>query len=207
MKEKEEQKHWDRVYRKGPLEELPWEQGAPAKELVKLIESGVVDKGPVLDICCGTANHAIYLATQGFSSYGIDISAKAIEYGKEKALKAGVNSALASGNALRLPYPDDLFTLVFDRGCFHNIAPQDREAYIKGIYRVLKPSGKYHLICFSSRGRSRSSTPDSFSQSEIRSFFSPLFKIHFIRETPGKKTKDVDAYSFSVLMEKSRKTG
>lgn len=201
MKAEETQNRWERIYREQPLEEVPWEESRPTSELIKLIESGVVEKGAALDICCGSANNAIYLARQGFTCYGIDISPTAIGYGREKVAKAGISCELSSGNALELPYPDTAFTLVFDRGCFHNIAPEDRRTFIRGVRRVLKPSGKYQLICFSSRDHDSLGVPYSFSPEEIRHLFAPLFKIHYIREISGKDADGTNHYFLSVLME------
>ena len=202
MKTEENQDRWDRFYRERPLKEVPWEEGTPSSELVKLIESGVVEKGAALDICCGSANNAIYLAKQSFTCYGIDISPTAIEYGKQKATKAGISCALTSGNALKLPYPDSTFTLIFDRGCFHTIAPEDRQTFISGIHRVLKPKSKYQLICFSSQDHPSFGVPYSFSPEEIHLLFSSLFKIHYVREVSGTEAKGTDHHFLSVLMEK-----
>ncbi len=103
---------------------------------------------------------------------------------------------LKTGNALALPYPDNTFTLVFDRGCFHSMAPEDRQTYIKGVHRVLKPAGKYLLSTFSSRNHNWS-PPYGFSPAGIRRHFSKLFKIHSVREFPYGSF-----YFLSVLMEK-----
>ena len=197
MKKNEEiKRRWEGIYRGAPLEALPWEQHAPSDVLVALVESGVVAKGPALDICCGSGHNAVYLAQQGFICYGIDISPTAIGYARERAAKEGVTCQLSAGNALELPYPDSTFTLVFDRGCFHSMAPADRETYIKGVYRVLQPTGKYLLGCFSSRDHSYG-PPYGFSPADIRRYFSKLFKIHSIEEFPYG-----NSYFLTVLMEK-----
>lgn len=199
-KNDETRQRWESTYRESSLEELPWEEGKPAAELVALIESGVVEKGAVLDICCGSGNNAIYLAQQGYTCYGIDISQTAIGYAQEKAAKGGVSCKLTSGNAAQLPYPDGMFTLVFDRGCFHSFAPRDREAYIRGIHRVLKLSGRYQLHCFSTKDH-RGGPPYPFSPKDIQRYFSPLFKIHYIKEL-APEVQGTKNYFLSVLMEK-----
>lgn len=191
---------WEDIYQGSPLEHLPWEEGQPAAELVTLIESGVVEKGAALDICCGSGNNAIYLAKHGFTCHGIDISPTAISYARQKASKAGVRCALVTGNTLQLPYPDNTFTLVFDRGCFHSIAPPDRQTFVMSVYRVLKPSGKYQLICFSTRDH-RYGPPYAFSPKDIRRYFIPLFKIHYVKELSHVRN-DLKNYFLSALMEK-----
>ena len=57
---------WDRIYRRYPLEDLPWELGRPRKVLVELVEKGLIKRGKALDICCGAGTNALYLAKKGF---------------------------------------------------------------------------------------------------------------------------------------------
>ena len=194
-------RRWDRTYQEYPLQQLPWEEGGPSAELVALIESGVVEKGAALDICCGSANNAIYLAKQGFTCYGIDISPTAIGHAQEKVASEKVSCELISGNVLQLPYPDGSFTLVFDRGCFHSIPPEDRETFVQGVHRVLKTTGKYQLLCFSSRDHPSTESPYSFSPEDIQRYFHSLFKIHSIQEL-SPKVKGTKHYFLSVLMGK-----
>jgi len=183
------------------LEELPWEEGKPSAELVALIESGIVEKGAALDICCGSGENAVYLAKQGFSCYGIDISATAINYAREKAAREAISCQLVPGNAIKLPYPDNNFTLVFDRGCFHSIPPRDRKTFIKGVHRVLKPTGKYLLLCFSSKDHRSYQAPYSFSPKDIQRYFSSLFQIHYIKKL-SREVRGAKHYLLSILMEK-----
>lgn len=194
--------HWESKYRETPLKDLPWEEGKPSDELVKLIDSGEVEKGPVLDICTGSGSNAIYLAKQGFTCHGIDISPTAIGFARERAEKEGVGCTLTAGDAAKLPYPSDTFALVFDRGCFHSLPPELRETFIKGVHRVLKPGGKYQLICFSAKDHPSTSVPYSFSPRDIRRYFSSLFKIQRIREISHVHEDGTKHLFLSVLMEK-----
>ena len=173
---------WEQVYKDNPLSSLPWEEGAPSPQLVELVESSGVKQGRVLDICTGSGNNAIYLAGKGFACSGIDISATAIEYAREKSAKAGVTCDFKVGDALALPFPANTFDLVFDRGCFHSMAPGQRDAFIKGINSVLKDKGKYQMICFSKKSRRWAGPPYSFSPGDIKKLFTPLFDILFIKE-------------------------
>jgi len=191
---------WDRVYQETPLEEVPWEEGQPSPILVDLVRQGKVKKGAALDICCGTGHNALFLAQEGFQVAGIDISPTAIGYAQERCQQAGVSCQLASGNATHLPYPDGSFDLVFDRGCFHHIPPSDREAFIQGVHRVLKPGGKYQLICFSDKDPW---APQGFSREQIGEYFSPLFQIESLEEsTFREKGSRFQRHFYSALMEK-----
>jgi SAM-dependent methyltransferase len=112
---------WDRVYHECPLGKLPWESGKPRPILVQVIEGGLVKPGKALDICCRAGTNTVYIAKKGFEATGLDISHKAIEYGREKALEAGVKIRWIVGNALGFPFEDGEFDFVFDMGYFYHI--------------------------------------------------------------------------------------
>ena len=191
---------WEDIYQGTSLKDLPWEEGKPSAQLVELIESGTVEKGAALDVCCGSGNNAIYLASRGFFCYGIDISPTAIGYAREKAAAEGKKCDLTTGNALQLPYMDDTFTLVFDRGCFHSMQPRERRVYAHSIFRVLKPSGNYLLQCFSSKDHAYG-PPYGFSPEEIELYFAGLFDIVHIKEFSAGKN-GAESHFLTVLMEK-----
>lgn len=98
---------WDKIYRKYPLESLPWELGKPRTVLVELVEKGLIRKGKALDICCGAGTNAVYLANKDFQVTGIDVSSKAVEYAKEKAKQANIKIKFMVQNFLELPFKDE----------------------------------------------------------------------------------------------------
>jgi ubiquinone/menaquinone biosynthesis C-methylase UbiE len=187
---------WDEAYRHS-LTELPWELGRPRPQLVELIESGTIKPCKALDICCGAGTNTIYLASRGFAVTGIDISPKAIEIAKETAKAAGVTVRFQVGNVVRLPYENEEFGFVFDMGCFHHIRPDDRDAYIKGVHRVLKDRGRYQLTCFSSKN---GSAWNHFTEKEIVSYFSPYFEVEDVKHAGSVEGDGVTRYFYTVLM-------
>jgi ubiquinone/menaquinone biosynthesis C-methylase UbiE len=149
---------WNEVYRKP--EEIPWDIDVPSEELVELIEKGEIKPCPALDVCCGTGTEAIYLVKNGFEVSAIDIS-------KEAKVKVDFRV----GNVLELPFQDNSFGFVNDRGCFHVFAPEYRKWFADEIRRVMKPRGIYLLRCFSDKELC-SWGPYRISKQEITSTFS-----------------------------------
>jgi len=190
---------WDRIYRRYPLEVLPWELGRPRKVLVELVEKGLIKKGRVLDICCGAGTNAIYLAKKGFQVTGIDISPKAIEIAKEKARQANAKTQFRVQNFLNLPFKDEEFDFVFDMGCFHHVKVKDRGIFINGVHRVLKKGGSYFIFCFSDRN---GPAWNHFTKEQIIQLFSNLFKIKNIEQVASVEGDGYTRYFYSVLMEK-----
>lgn len=190
---------WDQIYRKYPLEALPWELGRPRKVLMELVENGLIKKGKALDVCCGAGTNALYLAEKGFQVTGIDISFKAIEYAKEKAEKANVKIQFQVENFLNIPFEDQEFDFVFDMGCFHHVKVKDRSAFIRGVHRVLKKGGSYLMVCFSYRN---GPAWNHFTKAQIIQLFSNHFKIKNIKHIPSVEGDGYTRYFYSVLMEK-----
>ncbi|NWF86713.1 class I SAM-dependent methyltransferase [Candidatus Bathyarchaeota archaeon] len=190
---------WDQIYRRYPLESLPWELGKPRKILVNLVEKGIIKKGKALDICCGAGTNAVYLAQIGFDMTGIDISSKAIEYAEQKAEQANVKIRLMVQNFLTLPFQDEEFDFVFDMGCFHHVEVKDRNTFIKGVYRVLKKGGTYLLVCFSYRN---GPAWNHFTREQIIQLYSNYFKIKEIKHITSREADDFVRYFYVVLMER-----
>ncbi len=56
---------------------VPWDLG-PRKELVAAVESGRLQPCRAIDLGCGSASNAIFLARRGFEVTGTDYSPAAI---------------------------------------------------------------------------------------------------------------------------------
>jgi ubiquinone/menaquinone biosynthesis C-methylase UbiE len=190
---------WDQVYRRYPLEALPWELGQPRKVLVELVEKRLLKRGKALDICCGVGTNALYLAEKGFQVIGIDISSKAIEYAKEKAERVNAKIQFQVENFLKLPFKNDEFDFVFDMGCFHHVKVKDRNTFIKGVHRVLKKRGLYLMVCFSYRN---GPAWNHFSKEQIIQLFSNHFEIKNIEHMASVEGDGYMRYFYSALMEK-----
>ena len=191
---------WEQVYKTNSVTSLPWEEEAPSAYLIELIASGRVETGPVLDICTGSGNNAVYLASKGYACHAVDISSTAINIAREKAAKAGVTCDFRVGDVLDLAFHDNTFNLVFDRGCFHNFDPSQRLAFINEVHRVLKPGGLYQLNSFSKKGRRWGGPPYGFSPRDIRKLFRPLFET--LQITESSLGEESGQYFFSALLGK-----
>lgn len=144
------QRDWDEIYR-GNLQEIPWEAGKPSHDLVRLLESGRFPQGKVLEVGCGTGTDAIYLARHGREVTAVDVSDVALELARKKALQAGVQVQWLNVASPELPFDDNSFDAVYDRGVYHLFDREGRRAHAKAIARVLKPGGVYVMTCFSEK--------------------------------------------------------
>lgn len=130
---------WEQAYQEGYFKN--WDFGGASSELVAtLAVRGLAKPGEkALDIGCGGGWESIFLAQCGYQVTGVDISNNAIALAKKRAEEAGVKVDFRQGNALTLPVEDESIDFANDRGCFHVLSVEDREAYVKEVQRVLKP--------------------------------------------------------------------
>ncbi len=75
-----------------------------------------------LDIGCDSGEDTIFTAHYFENSVGIDISSKAIELAKDKALAKGSNAKFIRADLYCLPFGDSTFSMVSDGGFLHNLS-------------------------------------------------------------------------------------
>ena len=136
---------WDRAYADGDHLEH-WEAPEVPGELVAAEAAGrVPGEGVVLDLGCGSGQEAVWLAGRGYRVIGVDDSTEALALARRRAVEAGVEVEWRHASVLDLPLDEDSADFALDRGCFHSIAPEDRDEYAAEIARVLAPRGQLLL--------------------------------------------------------------
>lgn len=148
----------------------PWDIGRPQPAFERLAEAGEL-VGKVLDVGCGTGEHALLAASLGHEAVGVDISTRAIELAKAKAAKRGLEARFLVVDALRLVELSEQFDTVLDCGLFHVLDDEDRERYVRSLTEVVPSGGRYHMLCFSDR-QPGDWGPRRVTQGEIRAAFS-----------------------------------
>jgi len=200
----------ERIYRKIPLNEIPWNIETPPDVLVELVDSGKVKPCKTIDLGCGTGNYAIYLASVGFDVTGIDNSPTAIKIAKENAKKKGIKCNFLVANVLgNLNEVKGKFDFAYNWELLHHIFPEQRRTYVKNVYKILNPRGKYLSVCFSEKdpgfvgsGKYRKTRLDTIlyfsSEDELRDLFEPYFNIEELKMIGirGKPASHLANYAF-----------
>jgi SAM-dependent methyltransferase len=207
----------EEIYKKTPLELIPWNVETPPSALVALIDNRTVTPGRAIDLGCGVGNYAVWLASTGFDVTGVDSAPTAIKHAKGLAKKKGVECTFVVADVL-----DDLenvtgrFDFAYDWELLHHIFPQQRHKYVANVHRLLNPKGKYLSLCFSESdtafggvGRYRRTPLGTVlyfsSESELRALFDVYFTILELRtvEVHGKPTSHLACYCFMERKEVS----
>lgn len=137
-----EQVQWQEVYEHGlvPAIFAPW-----STKTVALAVPGEGDN--VLDVACGTGVvtrlAARYVGTWG-NVVGLDVNPGMVEVARSIPTPSSASIDWIVGDALRLPFPDERFHIVFCQGGLQFVP--DRLTALREMYRVLKPEGKLALM-------------------------------------------------------------
>ncbi len=165
-------------YEKG---DTPWELGWPDKNLINVIKEQQIQPGKALDIGCGTASNAIWLAQNKFEVTGADFSPLAIEKAKERIQHQGVNIQLLVKDFLSLDVIAPDFEFIFDRGCFHGFDQEDyRKQFAQNVWSHLKKDGVWLSLLGNYDDEPRDEGPPMRSALEIVTAVEPFFKILFL---------------------------
>jgi D-alanine-D-alanine ligase len=109
---------------------------------------GLNPEDAVLDLCCGQGRHVLELARRGFSNVeGYDRSQYLIRKARTRAQKENLQVRFREGDARKLPYPSDTFSVVTILGNsfgYFDSTLQDRKV-LEEVFRVLKPGGRVFI--------------------------------------------------------------
>ena len=166
---------FDSAYKGTP----PWDIGRPQKEFVELVRRGEIT-GSVLDIGCGTGEHALFFADEGHEVWGIDSAPLAIRKAREKAEGRGLQVHFLVLDARDLSRLNRTFDTATDSGLFHTLSDEDRPVFVDNLAAILSPAGKYFMLCFSDR-EPAGYGPRRITKREIQESFFERWSINYIR--------------------------
>ena len=158
----------------------PWDIGRPQREFVRLAEGGEVE-GDVIDVGCGTGEHAILFAARNHRVLGVDSAPLAIEKARAKAKERGSAAQFIVADALDLVDIGRKFDSAIDSGLFHVFPDRERKAYVESLSAVLRPGGRYFMLCFSDEEPADWGGPRRISKDEIVRSFSRGWSVDYIR--------------------------
>jgi cyclopropane fatty-acyl-phospholipid synthase-like methyltransferase len=166
---------WDDAYTHN---RTPWDIGRPQPAIARIEAAGELIE-PVLDLGCGSGEHALLAATSGLEVAGVDISQLAIERARAKARARGLSANFLVGDVLaldELARLDPPFRTVLDVGCFHTFPNADRPVYASSVASVVEGGGVLHLLCFSEYTPGTEG-PRRVTEAEIRATFSRDWRV------------------------------
>lgn len=126
----------------------PWDIGRPHRAFRALADAGLL-RGRVLDVGCGTGEHAMLAASLGLATTGVDLASNALRTAEQKARARGLAVRFLRHDARKLADLNETFATVLDCGLFHIFSDGDRAEFVQSLRAVLSPGGRYFMLGFS----------------------------------------------------------
>ena len=129
---------WDQIYRRDGRVFLK------PVQIVKdfIAELKVQGCQNILDLGCGTGRHLVYLAEQGFTSFGLEISHSGVEQANEWLKSVDLNGALTLADMRApLPYKDNSFDALISTQVIHHAYLQTVRETAREIGRIVRSGG------------------------------------------------------------------
>ena len=167
---------FDEYYESTP----PWDIGRPQPEFAVVADAGRVH-GKVLDVGCGTGEHALMAASLGLDATGVDTAQAAIALAEQKALDRSLKARFLVWNALDLASLGEQFDTVLDCGLFHVFEDDDRARFVDSLAAAMRKGATYHMLCFSEH-QPGDWGPRRVTQDEIRASFANGWTVESIEE-------------------------
>lgn len=176
----------ERYYRDGYAS---WDIGRPQKSISKLVETTRF-RDPVLDLGCGTGEHAFLLASKGLQVTGVDISPTAIRRAEEKQKRRVEKVTFVRADVLKwTPSDGTKFGTVLDVGMFHCLGPAAVPKYVRKLSTLLRPGGELFLMCIAESPHDEPRWPYSHSRRSLQEIFSePRWHVRYIESAVDEST-------------------
>jgi SAM-dependent methyltransferase len=97
----------------------------------------------VLEVGCGSGANLWMIAHEGFSAYGIDLSANALMLCEQMLKKWGTNATLKQTSMTSIDYEDYYFDVVVDVFSAYCMPEADFNRFLDEAARLLKPGGRF----------------------------------------------------------------
>ena len=147
----------------------PWDIGRPQPAFLELAERGDL-RGHVLDVGCGTGEHALMDAGLGLEATGVDAAPTAIAIAERKARERDLSARFLVWDALDLGALHERFDTLLDCGLFHVFDDDERARYVESLRAVVPRGGRCFILCFSDR-QPGDWGPRRVTEAEIRNTF------------------------------------
>ena len=103
----------------------------------------------VLELGFGSGCNLWFCAREGFDCYGVEASKAAVKSAKKWFAQDGLKADLREGLFYPLPFSNNMFDIIIDRGALTCVSYRDCNEAFKEVYRVLKKGGIFFFNGYS----------------------------------------------------------
>ena len=173
----DDQDHFTQAYARGSP---PWDRGRPDRELIRVLDAGLLPGRTVLEFGCGYGDNAIELARRAYKVTAVDFVAQAVEEARRRAQAAKVTVDFRCADVVALEFKRR-FDVLFDRGCYHHLRRADLAGFQGMLRRVTRAGTRW--FCLAGNAKQQTDVgPPRVHEHEIRAELEPLFEILDLRD-------------------------
>jgi len=114
--------------------------------IINFLKFDLEKNSKILEIGIGLGADHQKIAEQGYNTFGIDMTQRAIDHTKNRLYQMDLKSEINIGNAESLDFNDSFFDGIYSWGVIHH--SQNPKSIISEIHRVLKINGKAKIMMY-----------------------------------------------------------
>lgn len=146
--------HWEKVYSTRATDAVSWFQPHADLSLGLIMAAGVGRDASIIDVGGGASTLVDDLLENGFTKVSVlDLSAAALETARKRLGSRASRVRWIEADITRADLPAGEYDVWHDRAVFHFLtSPEDRAAYVKAVFRSVKPGGHVIVATFAEDG-------------------------------------------------------
>lgn len=146
--------HWEKVYSTRATDAVSWFQQHANLSLGLIGATGVGCAASIIDVGGGASTLVDDLLANGFTNLSVlDLSAAALAATRNRLGSRAAGVQWIEADITRANLPANQFDVWHDRAVFHFLtAPEDRAAYVRAVFRSVKPGGHVIVATFAEDG-------------------------------------------------------
>ena len=146
--------HWEQVYSTKATTGVSWFQEHAVRSLSLIEGTAVPTSAAIIDVGGGASTLVDDLLAKKYSALTVlDLSSAALGAAKRRLGEAAAHVQWIEGDITSISLPANAYDVWHDRAVFHFLtSPQERHAYVRAVFRSVKPGGHVIVSTFAADG-------------------------------------------------------
>ncbi len=160
------------------LSALPWDVGRPQPAVLQVEAEGLLGER-ILDVACGSGEHALYLAARGYEVWGVEPTSSEVLRVEQRAASQDLRVTFRVGEPLALGRLGRTFDTVLDVGAFMTLEAERRDQYTASVGRAARPGGTVVMMALAEPVPEWDLQPTTLD--DLRDMFAAGWKLRDVR--------------------------
>lgn len=146
--------HWEKVYATKPTDAVSWFQPHAELSLNLIHGTGMGKDAGIIDVGGGASTLVDDLLAEGYGDLTVlDLSGAALEAARKRLGEKAGKVCWIEADITEVELPAKRYDIWHDRAVFHFLtAPEQRVAYVRTVFRSVKPGGHVIVATFAEDG-------------------------------------------------------